>query len=129
MSVFTRSQLHISPALDNDWRVAKDIHWEMYDEGSEVWLTVPKGFVTDLASVPRPLWWLLAPHGQPQVLAAVLHDYLYRTPEARPFGTHTKRGADKVFRDAMKALKVPFARRWVMWAAVRCAPWAGVDWS
>ena len=38
---------------------------------------VPKGFVTDFASIPQSLWTLgLSPHGQ-YSRAAVVHDYLY----------------------------------------------------
>ena len=38
-------------------------------------MTVPPGFVTDGATVPRPLWWLFPPVGR-YFLAAALHDYL-----------------------------------------------------
>jgi hypothetical protein len=39
-------------------------------------ITVPTGFVTDFASIPRALWTLLSPTG-PYRLAAVVHDWLY----------------------------------------------------
>ena len=40
-------------------------------------IVVPKGFVTDFASIPQALWTLgLSPHGQ-YSRAAVVHDYLY----------------------------------------------------
>jgi hypothetical protein len=40
-------------------------------------ISVPKGFVTDFASIPQGLWSLgLSPHGQ-YSRAAVIHDYLY----------------------------------------------------
>jgi Protein of unknown function (DUF1353) len=40
-------------------------------------IVVPKGFVTDFASLPQPLWSLgLSPYGQ-YSRAAVVHDYLY----------------------------------------------------
>ena len=40
-------------------------------------IVVPKGFVTDFASIPQALWALgLSPHGQ-YSRAAVIHDYLY----------------------------------------------------
>ena len=38
-------------------------------------ITVPKGFKTDLASVPRGIWWLIAPFDIAR--AGVVHDYLY----------------------------------------------------
>jgi Protein of unknown function (DUF1353) len=40
-------------------------------------IVVPKGFVTDFASIPQALWAMgLSPHGQ-YSRAAVIHDYLY----------------------------------------------------
>jgi hypothetical protein len=39
-------------------------------------VSVPKGFVTDLASVPRGIWWLIAPWDIAR--AAVIHDLLYK---------------------------------------------------
>lgn len=41
-----------------------------------VLVTVPAGYETDLASVPRLLWWLFPPHGKYR-RAAVVHDYIY----------------------------------------------------
>jgi hypothetical protein len=39
-------------------------------------IAVPAGFVTDLASIPRALWWWQAPHAA-TMGPAILHDYLY----------------------------------------------------
>lgn len=39
-------------------------------------IIIPKGFVTDLSSVPRLLWWLISPFGD-FIKASVLHDFLY----------------------------------------------------
>lgn len=39
---------------------------------------VPKGFETDLASIPRILWPIFAPQYSGFVAPAILHDYLYR---------------------------------------------------
>lgn len=41
-------------------------------------INIPKGFVWDLSSVPRPLWGLLPPDGDFE-LASLIHDYLYIT--------------------------------------------------
>lgn len=79
---------------------------------------VDAGFETDFASVPRPLVWFLPRTGL-WTLAAILHDWLWRL-EA-PMGRVTWREADRLFREAMRDLGVPFLRRWVMWSAVRVA--------
>lgn len=75
-------------------------------------VTVPTGFVTDFASVPRlPLIYALA--GGMGNEAAVVHDYLYVSHEVdRPT-------ADAVFEEAMGVLGQPWWRRKLMWAGVR----------
>lgn len=78
------------------------------------------GEETDFASVPRILVWFLPRYGT-YTLPAILHDHLWRV-EA-PKGTITYRDADATLRRAMRERGVPFATRWIMWAAVR---WASV---
>ncbi|MDD3814444.1 MAG: DUF1353 domain-containing protein [Desulfocapsaceae bacterium] len=38
---------------------------------------VPKGFITDGASIPRLLWWIISPFG-PLLEGAILHDFGYQ---------------------------------------------------
>lgn len=75
---------------------------------------VPAGFETDFASIPRLFWNLLPPTGT-YGKAAVIHDFLYRTPTVPV----TRAEADQVFRDAMKDLGVSSFTRTLMWSAVR----------
>lgn len=77
---------------------------------------VPLGFVTDLASVPRLLWAVIAPFGL-HASAAVLHDWLYRSDGARR--RFSRRQADRMFREAMVVSGTPKFRAWLMWLAVR----------
>lgn len=63
-------------------------------------IVVPRGFVTDFASIPPSLWSLgLSPHGQ-YSRAAVIHDYLYW---AQPC---TREQSDRLLVIAMKESKV-----------------------
>jgi hypothetical protein len=80
-------------------------------------VTVPKGYVTDLASVPKlPLTWFLA--GGTGAEAAVIHDWLYMTHAAN--GKAIKRStADAVFSEAIKASGDTAAPAGLMWLAVR----------
>ncbi len=57
---------------------------------------VPKNFETDLASVPRPLWPILAPQYSGFIAPAILHDYLYRCDT-----TSTRQFADEVLYSAL----------------------------
>lgn len=90
--------------------------WKLEDEftatisGRE--FTVPAGFITDLASIPRFFWRILPPFGR-YTAAAVLHDYLY----SEQFVPRDK--ADWVFMMSMKALNVHPIKVAAMYRAVR----------
>lgn len=62
-------------------------------------VTVPKGFVTDFASIPQLFWSALRPDGE-YAYAAVIHDYLYWYPKT------TRQNADLIFLLAMKEFGV-----------------------
>jgi hypothetical protein len=73
-------QIPPSPAVrafgDNQfWITVEDMIYVIGSTSDRI--VVPKGFVTDFASIPQGLWSLgLGPHGQ-YSRAAVVHDYLY----------------------------------------------------
>jgi len=75
-------------------------------------VTVPEGFVTDFASVPRApfTYWLFGGIGDE---AAVIHDFLYEK------GLVPRELADRVYGEALTACGVPAWRRTAMVAAVR----------
>ena len=77
---------------------------------------VPAGFETDLASVPRPVTWLVPRSGR-YTLAAVLHDWLCEVGIRT--GVVTSRQADGIFRRVMREAGVPVLLRWIMWTGVR----------
>lgn len=86
-----------------------------------------ESFKTDLASVPAALTWLVPKDGT-HTPAALLHDALINDP-MKPVDytgpTIDRVEADKIFREAMAHLGVPFLRRWVMWSAVSLATFMG----
>lgn len=85
--------IHVSDSLK---RLAYPLEFESESLGRVI--TVPAGFETDLASVPRlPLAYLL--FGGVGDAAAVLHDYAYSGKE--PI---TREQADALFREALGAL-------------------------
>lgn len=83
---------------------------------------VPKGFKTDMASIPRLLWNLLPPIGTYDK-AAVLHDFLYATA---PHGMSRKE-ADVILNQAMEICGVGSFRRFIIYAGVRVGGW--VPWN
>ena len=88
-------------------------------------VTAPKGLKTDMASVPRFMWWLIAPFDVAR--AAVIHDVLYA--KIRNFRYHggddktafaAKKAADQVFKHAMDDAEppVPAWKKWNCYQAV-----------
>lgn len=99
----------------------QDLCWEMEYEGSDVVVTVPKGFVSDGASVPWFMWWLMPPWGDRATRAAILHDYL-RTmiSDHRPNQYASSwRMADRQFYLALRALGVGRIRAGLLWLGTR----------
>lgn len=104
-------------AIDGgEWRLHLPFTATVYFEGgASQQITVPEGFVTDLASVPRlPGMFLL--FGVKARKSAVLHDFLYSS------GTFDRRTADAVFYAAMRH-EEPAWRRALMWLGVRLGGW------
>jgi hypothetical protein len=95
---------------DGEWRLGMPLSYSSPAAGRTI--TVPAGFRTDLASVPRlpVVYWLCGGRANKP---AVVHDYLYTT------GVVPRRTADAVFLEAMGVVGVPFVYRWLMWAGVR----------
>ena len=92
-------------------------------------ITVPTGFITDLASTPRLLWNVIAPFDVAR--AAIVHDLLYKAirnyrwmkgkiGEDKKLIASAKKAADKVFLLAMKDSdpKVSGWKRYSAWKAV-----------
>ena len=77
-------------------------------------LTVPVGFVTDLASIPPALQSFIQQNG-PHLLPAVVHDYLYWKQ------TCTRDQSDQILLLAMIEHAVPEAQRFAIYQAVHFA--------
>lgn len=70
--------LHVGKFADRTYFTLGPIGWEPEGEQASHYelVSVPPGFVTDFASIPRIFWSLLPPDG-PYCYAAIIHDYLY----------------------------------------------------
>lgn len=87
---------------------------------TEAVITIPAGFVTDYASIPRPLWSIYSPHDQ-YSRAAIVHDYLYWSQLC------TRTQSDNLFMIAMKESEVPETTRNKVYWGVRAggeSPWS-----
>ena len=81
---------------------------------------VPKGFRSDLASIPGPVQNIISKVG-PYDGAATIHDWLYCVQVT------TRAEADHIFLRIMKASKVGFIKRYAMFWSVRL--FAGFAWE
>jgi len=111
MSSFT-TPLIVQLMADRKWKIEEEFVYYIgeIDSGKEI--RVPKGFITDLASVPRIFWIIFPPNGK-SGKASVIHDYMY----VNAIGT--KEYADKTFIEAMKVLGVGKFKRHLMYYAVK----------
>ena len=83
-------------------------------------ITVPAGFETDFASIPRIVWSWLSPEDPVILFPSIVHDYLYSMRgmvEGLP--AVTREQADDVLRDAMLACGARSSQAWVVHKAVR----------
>ena len=102
------------------WRLEGDYAYR----DAETTITIPKGFEFDLSSVPRPLWWLIAPFDL-SVAAPLLHDFLYLHGGRPPAGSvvppriYNRAEVDAMFRGIMRKEGVSSWRRVLGYLAVR----------
>ncbi len=102
-----------------------------YQDG-DTQITVPAAFAFDLASVPRPFWWLIGPFDL-SIAAPLVHDFLYHYRGDPPQGSivpakvYTRKKADLLFRVIMKEEGVWWWRRAAAYRAVRW--FGGAAWS
>jgi hypothetical protein len=89
--------------------------------GSGISITVPAGFVTDLASVPRWARPVFPIYGK-YTKAAVLHDYLWSIKGKLADTFFTQHETNKIFREAMVVLHVPWLTRLIFYFAVEWFP-------
>lgn len=102
--------------------VTKEIAWKPNPPQAADYraVTVPVGFVTDFASIPRVFWSVLRPDGD-YAYAAVIHDYLY-WEQSIP-----RKTADEILRFAMQDLHVKSAEISVIYDGVRLG--GGIAWD
>jgi hypothetical protein len=124
-SVYAESQIIIQPPVTKefadgrDWMIFETIEYSIGNSG--VIIIVPKGFVTDYASIPKPLWSFgLSPHGK-YGKAAIVHDYLYWKQDC------TRMQSDNLLLIAMKESGVSPSQQSEIHLGVRAG--GGVAWE
>lgn len=75
-------------------------------------IIIPRGFITDFASVPQFLWSIFPPHGL-ATIPSIVHDYLY------VYGVGERKDADDIFRELLLKEGMNKLSAFLMWQAVR----------
>lgn len=91
------------------WMLSQQLRYR----NDEVEVIVPEGFVTDFASIPRPLWSIFPPTDARYSVATIIHDRLYETHEL------SRAGADELMCRISAMTGTPAWKRRAMFAAVR----------
>jgi hypothetical protein len=107
--------LYVGRFADPTYFLLSDIGWK--DTSARISsnaraVDVPKGFVTDFASIPRIFWSALRPDGL-YAYAAIIHDFLYWTQ------TITRKESDRILRMCMRDFAVPAKTIEIIYRAVR----------
>jgi hypothetical protein len=94
-------ELIVEPLPDGKfWRVHEQFEYHSDLLGETI--KIPKGFLTDGASIPKLFWNIIQPTG-PYFRSAVIHDYLYRWQK------FTRKQSDDTFLEGMWVLG---CKRW-----------------
>lgn len=111
---------YASKKLKKDYWVVKKGFIYYLDDSFTSYVYVPKGYLTDGASVPRMFWNIIPPWGS-YGQACVLHDYLcehYYYFDGLNSFTLDRKNVNKIFNDAMKVAEVPTGKRKLIYAGV-----------
>lgn len=113
-------QLEVIDPTRKEFRLLDD--WQLAYQDNII--VIPKGFVTDLASVPSPLfWWQWGAWNLPAIVHdwAYLNHFLLFLNADKSFTTFdlTRAEADTIFRELLAVFRVPFSVRQAMYLAVR----------
>ncbi len=112
---------------DADYIVGADyeVRFRIAGEAARRTITVPRGMLTDLSSVPRFAQGIVARVG-PHLEASIVHDFLYIAWQDLPAGAARKADwnfADEVMRVAMIAAEVDLDQIVLIHASVRAFGW------
>jgi hypothetical protein len=100
----------IDPIKGFNYKLCDTIHLNLDND----YIEIPKGFETDLASIPRSLWSIFPPQKSEFITPSIIHDYFYRCDKS-----HTRYEADSVFYNTLRHEGVSLTTSYTMFLAVR----------
>jgi len=121
------------PIGHNKYKLAEDYIASFTIKGVKVWLTVPRGFINDGASIPSVFYWFMRRDGLTRG-PALAHDYLYRKKgnmypdlvlkDNAPYGEILSRAeADEAFKQLLVKAGFSKFKAYTAWLGVRAGGW------
>lgn len=104
------NELHLSPVEEGIFKLEKKFIVQV----DNYTITIPKGFHSDFASIPRVFWPVQSPYDYKNIAPAILHDYQYTCPN-----NLTRRQIDSIFYSALIDNRVNPVVAYAFWIAVR----------
>lgn len=104
----------IKPYYDYHYQTCKQIKFTVNDRE----FTIPANFETDLASIPKVAWSIMAPTHSSLIRAAIVHDWFYRKT-----CDFTRQETDLIFYHILRNDGVSVIRASIMYYAVRWFGW------
>jgi hypothetical protein len=102
------------PIAGNRFKLCENMIIRVHDVLHEI----PKGFKTDLASIPRFMWPLFAPTDYDSIAAAVLHDWHYCCVQEV-----SRKSADDIFYYSLRNHGMGRAEAYLYYLGVRSSGW------
>ena len=100
------------------WQLTEPLEYHVGNFDSNEIIIVPKDFISDFASIPKPFIGLIPKDGK-WTIPSILHDYIYSLRGKLPNKTYSRKEADDIFDEAMQVMGVAWWTRKTMYAAVR----------
>lgn len=129
MSVFTNTLITEWVKSGSQWRVSQEFEFHSGEYNSGMFIRCDAGMLTDLASIPKAIRWLVPKVGM-DAQASVVHDRGYRdgfvrirVGEAERTVAVSRGVIDSMYLQAMRALKTKKRRRVVIYAGVKAFGW------
>lgn len=94
------------------FEVVDGFRYYIGEKGSDVWVDIPPGFLTDFASFPKIFTLIWSPHDPRWSKAAIVHDFLisnygYYFDHGNKFKDQTRFFGDRIFHEAMLVSGTP----------------------
>jgi hypothetical protein len=104
--------VRVTPINDGVFQLNQNLIADIDDKP----VIIPKGFITDFASIPKLFWSVESPFDMKTIAPSILHDYLYTCPN-----NLSRQKIDSIFYSSLIDNLVNPVKSYLYWLAVRIA--------